>query len=217
MITAIFDLDGTLADTLQDLADAVNFGLRELGLPEHPVDDYRKMVGNGAPVLCCRALPEEHKDMAEQLHEIFRSYYGVHYLDHTRLYEGLSETLERLQNAGVCMAVATNKPQDVARRVVAKLMPEVDFALVLGGCSERPKKPDPAIIREILSNFPDHDNKVYMIGDSNVDIRTARNAGITSIGCTWGFRKRQELVAEGAAYIAEKPRDIADIILEQEG
>lgn len=212
MITAIFDLDGTLADTLQDLADAVNYGLKELGYPIHSVESYKQMVGNGAQKLCIRALPDGAKDRAGELYDIFCCRYGSHYLDNTRMYDGIEETIKILSQSGIKLAVATNKPQNAARKIIAALLPDAGFFKVLGGCEERPKKPDPAVIREILDGFPD-DNKVYMIGDSNVDVQTAKNSGLISIGCAWGFRGCQELEAAGAAFIAEKPQDIAEIIL----
>lgn len=213
MKTAVFDLDGTIADTINDLADAVNYGLRELGCPEHPVERYKKFVGNGAPMLCLRALPDDRKSDAEKLQRIFRRYYDEHCLDKTKLYPGIKETMQKLSDNGVILAVATNKPQDVARLVVLELLPDITFVKVLGGCSERLKKPEPQIIREILEDISADDNQVFMIGDSNVDIKTAKNSGLISIGCTWGFRSRSELEDEGADYIAETPCDIAEIIL----
>ena len=213
MITAIFDLDGTLADTIYDLGDAVNYGLEKLGCPTHDYEAYKKMVGNGAKKLCERALPEGKKDKAAELHDFFKEYYSTHYLDKTRLYDGIKETLEKLQSRGVVLAVATNKPEDVAREIVWELLPDIDFVKVLGGVDYRPHKPDSAILIEIFAALPDVENRVYMIGDSNVDVQTAKNAGITSIGCAWGFRGRAELEAEGADYIAERASDIADIIL----
>lgn len=212
MTTAIFDLDGTIADTIEDLADAVNYGLRKLNCPEHDINSYKQFVGNGAMKLCFRALPEDKKDMTEKLHDLFREYYDIHYLDKTRLYDGISDVIRTLSDNGVILAVATNKPQDAARKIVAKLLPDVKFVKVLGGCDERPKKPDSAIINEILCGLPE-DNSVYMIGDSNVDIQTAKNCGLISIGCTWGFRGRHELESEGADFIAEKSEDITKIIL----
>lgn len=212
MITAIFDLDGTLADTLSDLADATNYGLKKLGYPVHPYESYKKFVGNGVQKLCYRVLPDDKKDDAEKILEFFNEYYGKHFLDKTSLYNGMRETLARLADNGVILAVATNKPQNFARQIVEKLLPEFDFVKVLGGCAERPKKPDTAIINEIISELPE-DNRVFMIGDSNVDIQTAKNAGITSIGCEWGFRGREELENAGADFIAEKAEDIADFIL----
>ena len=212
MITAIFDLDGTIADTIEDLADAVNYGLRKLNCPEHDINSYKQFVGNGAMKLCIRALPDDKKDMVKKLHDLFREYYDIHYLDKTKLYDGISDVIHTLSDNGVFLAVATNKPQDAARKIVAKLLPDVKFVKVLGGCDERPKKPDSAIINEILCGLPEN-NTVYMIGDSNVDIQTAKNCGITSIGCIWGFRGRQELESVGADFIAEKAEDITKIIL----
>lgn len=212
MTTAIFDLDGTIADTIEDLADAVNYGLRKLGCPEHDIESYKQFVGNGAMKLCIRALPEDKKDMADKLLDLFHEYYDIHYLDKTRLYDGIKDVLDNLSANGVTLAVATNKPQDAARKIVAKLLPDVKFVKVLGGCDERPKKPDSAVINEILSGLPEN-NTVYMIGDSNVDIQTAKNCGIISIGCAWGFRGRQELESAGADFIAEKAEDITKIIL----
>lgn len=212
MTTAIFDLDGTIADTIEDLADAVNYGLRKLNCPEHDINSYKQFVGNGAMKLCFRALPEDKKDMTEKLHSFFREYYDIHYLDKTKLYDGISDVIRILSDNGVLLAVATNKPQDAARKIVAKLLPDVKFVKVLGGCDERPKKPDSAIINEILCGLPEN-NTVYMIGDSNVDIQTAKNCGITSIGCIWGFRGRQELESARADFIAEKAEDITKIIL----
>ncbi len=213
MITAIFDLDGTLADTICDLGDAVNYGLEKLGFPTHDYESYKKMVGNGVKKLCRRALPEDKKEKTEELLGLFREYYNVHYLDKTCLYDGMKETLEKLSDSGVVLAVATNKPEDVAREIVMELLPDTNFVKVLGGVDYRPSKPDSAILIEIFAALPDVENRVYMIGDSNVDVQTAKNAGIESIGCAWGFRGRAELEAEGADFIAEKPADIADIIL----
>lgn len=212
MKTAIFDLDGTIADTIKDLADAVNHGLKQLGCPEHSVEKYKKMVGNGARKLCLRALPDSRKSEAETLHGLFRAYYDIHYLENTKLYSGIKSTIEQLSVKGVEIAVATNKPQDTAIKVLKNLLPDINFYKILGGCDDRPKKPDPTIIREILSGLPT-DNKVFMIGDSNVDIQTAKNAGLISIGCLWGFRSRAELETEGADFIAESADDILNFIL----
>ena len=214
MITAIFDLDGTLANTIADLGDAVNYGLEQLGCPIFDYEAYKKMVGNGAKKLCERALPDDKKDKAAELYKLFKDYYSEHYLDKTKLYDGMKETMEKLRDAGVVMAVATNKPEDVAREIIEELLPDMDFVKVLGGVDYRPIKPDIAILVEIFAALPDEENRAFMIGDSNVDVQTAKNAGIECIGCAWGFRGRTELVAEGADYIAEKPSDIAKIILE---
>ncbi len=212
MKIAIFDLDGTLADTLEDLADAVNNGLKQLGYPIHPYESYKTFVGDGVQMLCYRALPDDKKDETTKLHELFNEYYSVHFLDKTILYPGIKETLEKLSNNGVILAVATNKPQNFAVKIIEKLLSNIDFIKILGGCTDREKKPDPAIIHEIIDDLP-IGTKAFMIGDSDVDIKTANNAGISSIGCLWGFRTEKELSEAGADYIAEKATDIFDYIL----
>ena len=212
MKAAIFDLDGTLADTIADLGDAVNCGLEKLGCPVYTTEEYKKMVGNGAKLLCRRALPEERRDEYMALHGLFREYYGAHYLDKTRLYPGIREALGELAAMGVKLAVATNKPEDFARDIIAELLPEFDFVRILGGNSRRLPKPDTEIIAEILAELPDEDCEVYMIGDSNVDVETGKNACIPVIGCLWGFRGRAELETAGADFIADAPQDIVKII-----
>ncbi|MBQ8960722.1 MAG: HAD-IA family hydrolase [Ruminococcus sp.] len=213
MTLAIFDLDGTLADTLKDLADATNNGLEQLGLPTHPYDSYRFFVGNGAVKLCERALPEGRKDLTQELHRLFSQYYGAHFFDKTTVYDGVPEMLGRLSEEGVVLAVATNKPENFAQTIVAQLLPGLPFVKVLGGRSDREKKPDPAIIREILRDLPHEPESCFMIGDSSVDIETAKNSGLISIGCPWGFRGEEELRRAGADFIAGSPAEIADIIL----
>ncbi|MBR4626570.1 MAG: HAD-IA family hydrolase [Ruminococcus sp.] len=212
MKLAVFDLDGTIADTLCDLADAVNAGLRDMGYPVHRYDEYRYMVGNGAAKLCERALPEGAKERAAELRGLFDGYYRQHYLDKTRLYDGMTEVMEKLSASDVRLAVATNKPEVFAQAMIAMLLPDTDFVRVLGGRPDRPVKPDTAIISEILSALPEGDVTAYMIGDSNVDIQTAQNAGIIGIGCAWGFRGRTELENAGADFIAEIPDDIVTFI-----
>lgn len=209
---AIFDLDGTLADTLCDLADAVNFGLTQLGYPTHPYESYKIFVGNGVKKLCERALPDDKKDDTDRLLMIFTERYNEHFLDKTCLYDGIKEALTALTDNGVTLAVATNKPQEFAVQIVEKLLPEFEFVKILGGCAERPKKPSPDIILEILDELPIGTN-AFMIGDSNVDIETAVNAGITSVGCIWGFRGEKELTVAGADYIASAPCDIPEFVL----
>ena len=214
MKIAVFDLDGTIADTLADLADAVNYGLEILGFPIHEYEKYKYMVGNGINKLCLRALPDDKKNCAEKLHQLFNEYYSVHFLDKTKLYPDMKKTIENLSENNVRLAVATNKPHDFAVRMIDSLLPDIKFIKILGGCDNRPKKPCPDIINEILecTDF----SEAFMIGDSNVDIETAKNAGILSIGCTWGFRGREELVAARADFIAETPHDITEFILKGE-
>lgn len=212
MKTAIFDLDGTLANTLEDLADATNYGLVKLGCPVHSYDEYRYFVGNGVKKLCFRALPSDKKEYEGKLLEYFNDYYSKHFLDKTVLYPGIKWLLEGLGSNGVNIAVATNKPQIFAKSIAAALLPDVKFIKVLGGIETRAKKPDPAIIEEILSEIDGTKNEVFMIGDSAVDIYTAKNAGIKSIGCLWGFRRRSELEEAGADHIVQTAEEIKNIV-----
>lgn len=208
---AVFDLDGTLADTLEDLATAVNYGLIKLGYPVHHIDKYNNFVGNGILKLCERALPEGKSESLQELHDIFDSFYKNHCMDKTKEYTGVTELLRQLSKNGVDIAVATNKDQIFATKIVAKLFPYIKFVKVLGGCNERPKKPAPDIIYEIKGDR--EYSEIYMIGDSNVDIETAKNAGMKSIGCLWGFRTEQELKDAGADYVVSEPSEIKKIIL----
>ena len=208
---AVFDLDGTLADTLEDLATAVNYGLIKLGYPVHHIDQYNNFVGNGILKLCERALPEGKSESLQELHDIFDSFYKNHCMDKTKEYTGVTELLRQLSKNGVDIAVATNKDQTFATKIVAKLFPYIKFVKVLGGCNERPKKPAPDIIYEIKGDR--EYSEIYMIGDSNVDIETAKNAGMKSIGCLWGFRTEQELKDAGADYVVSEPSEIKKIIL----
>lgn len=212
---AIFDLDGTLANTLEDLANAVNNGLRNLGYPEHSINKYNQFVGNGVQKLCERALPEKYKndEYIAKLHQEFDCFYQKHFLDNTKEYNGITSLLNYISSKGYDMAVATNKPQNFAREIVSVLFPDIHFIKVLGGCETRSKKPSPDIISEILENREEMYSEIYMIGDSNVDIETAKNAGVQSIGCVWGFRTEKELSDAGANYIVNKPAEIKNIII----
>ena len=209
---AIFDLDGTLANTLCDLANAVNFGLEKLGYPVHSTEKYKLFVGNGVNKLCLRALPEDKKSESNKLLALFTSYYEENYLSETTAYEGIPEVLQKLSDNGFKIAVATNKPQLFAEIIVHKLFPDINFHAILGSCDKREKKPSPQIIYTILSDF-DEDIKAFMIGDSDVDIMTAKNAEIASVGCTWGFRGEKELADAGADFIAHKPLDILTFLM----
>ena len=160
------------------------------------------------------ALPEDKKDDTDKMLELFSEYYGEHFLDKTKLYPQIRETLHKLADSGVKLAVATNKPENFAVKITDALLPEISFVKVLGGNSKRPKKPDTAILDEIFAALPDEENRAFMIGDSNVDIQTGKNAGIETIGCVWGFRGRQELEDAGADHIANTADDIAKFILE---
>lgn len=202
---AIFDLDGTLLNTIGDLADAVDYVMRSRNLPEHTNAEYRQMVGGGIKRLVERALPEELSTNEQYVEECvmqFRRYYVDNIDRHTVPYEGMPELLHKLQSMGMKLAVASNKFQHGTDRLVAKFFGDIEFVAVEGNREGAPLKPDPAIIHNILRKAGIEGNDAVMIGDSGIDIRTAAAAGIDSIGVSWGFRFADELYEAGATNVA---------------
>lgn len=188
---AIFDLDGTLVDTISDLGTAVNHALSLKGLPLHGTEEYRLMVGNGIRNLVLRAMPDELKTdncLLDSLLADFVSYYSAHLDVHSRPYPGISGLLGELQGAGVKMAVASNKFQAGTEKIVGRFFPEIDFCCVAGGRDGIPLKPDPAVVRGIMESAGVPEGKTAMVGDSAVDMLTAKAAGICGIAVSWGFR-----------------------------
>lgn len=216
---AIFDLDGTLVDSLLDLAGSVNAALEELGYPTHDPQEYRYFVGNGAAKLAERALPEyaRSKENTDKVLEGFAKHYSIMYNRNTRPYDGIAEVLRRLRENGVMTAVASNKPDVFTQKIISEMFGDV-FAAVLGKTPEYERKPDPGIVYAIKKRAEEQggiiirNEEIVFIGDSAVDMETARNAHTKSIGCTWGFRTEDELVSSGAGYVAHVPEEICDMI-----
>jgi len=210
----IFDLDGTLLNTLEDLADACNWVCKQHGWPTHGLEEYRYFVGNGAAKLVERTVPMQERtpEKLQQLVEEFTRYYNAHKSDKTRPYDGIASVLAQLKRQGVSMAVLTNKPDGAAGPVVEQYLPGV-FPLVRGGRPGVPLKPDPAPVFDLMRAMGAEPARTLFVGDSNVDIQTAKNSGIAACGVLWGFRTRQELEGEGADFIAHTPEDLLNIIL----
>lgn len=197
----IFDLDGTLLNTIGDLAASVDYVMRSRNLPEHTDAEYRQMVGGGIKRLVERALPEHlSKDEAyvDECVTQFRRYYVDNIDRHTVPYEGMHELLRDLQRQGVKLAVASNKFQHGTDRLVSKFFSDIDFVAVEGNREGAPLKPDPQIVTGILERTAIAKERAVMIGDSGIDIRTASAAGIDSVGVAWGFRFAEELYEAGA-------------------
>ena len=211
---AIFDLDGTLLDTIGDLAEACNYMLAQRSLAPHPREEYHKMVGNGILKLVERALPEELRSPEYVLaaREDFLAYYVEHIDCYTRPYDGIREVLHTLQEEGWTLAVASNKFDDGTQRLVSSIFSEVEFKAVCGNRENFPLKPDAALIELIMEECGAVRETTTMIGDSGVDMQTAKNAGIRSVGCTWGFRSREELEEYGADIIVNNPLEILSVI-----
>lgn len=205
---AIFDLDGTLLNTISDLGAACNYALKKMGFQEHPISAYNFMVGNGVRRLLERAHPDADSATVDQLLMYFREYYDVHCTDTTLPYEGIPELLNELTQRGVAVAVATNKYQSAAEKIITHYFPDIPFVAILGQVTDRPTKPDPSIIFTILSQHPTPKAEVMMIGDSAVDIETARRACVASVGVTWGFRPVSELRKACAQHVVSQPAEI---------
>lgn len=211
----IFDLDGTLLDTIGDLSAACNHLLSQRGYSTHTDDQYRMMVGNGIDRLIERSLPPDVRspETAQVLRPEFIDYYRAHIDQHTRPYAGIPELLEKLESNGVKLAVASNKYHSGTIALVERFFPRRHFAAVLGQREGVPVKPNPAAVNEILALTGIHPADALYVGDSGVDMQTARNAGIESAGVLWGFRPRAELVEAGARHIAASPADIIPWVL----
>lgn len=214
---AIFDLDGTLLDTVEDLSRACNFALETLGYPVHPLPEYKFLCGRGIRNLIKGALPEDLREDAEVISRssgLFFSHYGKHMTDCTRPYDGIPLILSRIQDAGVHVAVASNKFQEGVEKLMDHFFPDIRFCAVLGQREGYPIKPDPMIVEEALGNCPGLTRgDVLYIGDSNVDMQTGINAGVRTAGVLWGFRSREELGQYNPWKLLERPSDLEDAIL----
>lgn len=211
----IFDLDGTLLNTIGDLADAVDYVMRSRNLPEHTNAEYRQMVGGGIKRLVERALPEElskNEQYVEECVTQFRRYYVDNIDRHTIPYEGIPELLRTLHNEGVMLAVASNKFQHGTERLVAKFFGDIEFIAIEGNREGAPLKPDPAIIHNILCKAGVEQSDAVMVGDSGIDIRTATAANIDSIGVSWGFRFAEELYDAGAKVVVTTSEELEQAI-----
>ena len=211
----IFDMDGTILDTLEDIADATNWVCQQHGWPGHPVEAFKQFVGNGASKLLERVVPSEVEvthDLQVQLTNEFTDRYTGQGARKTQAYRGMPQALERLKAAGITTAVLTNKPDVAVPPLVARYYPGV-FSHTQGALLDVPTKPDPTLLRRLMGRMGAVPEETLFVGDSNVDIQTAKNGGLASCGVLWGFRTREELEAEGADYIVETPEELAHLIL----
>jgi phosphoglycolate phosphatase len=210
----LFDLDGTLLDTLVDIAHAANQVLIDQGYSAHPLDDYRYFVGEGVRILFRRALPESARteDVVEACSAAFRDTYSRLWNVHTRPYAGVKELLAALRNFDLSQAVLSNKPDLFTKRCVAAHFPKDTFQVVLGQREGVPQKPDPAGAREIAEQLSIPADRFLFLGDTAVDMQTARSAGMVPVGALWGFRPREELEAGGAERLIRQPADLLDLL-----
>lgn len=213
--TVVFDLDGTLLNTLDDLHLSTNAALAAHGLPARSLEEVRRFVGNGIRLLIHRAVPAGTPAATEEaVYESFRAHYAAHCEDHTGPYPGIPELLARLRAAGVRLAVVSNKGDFAVQELIARQFPGA-FDAVLGECEERGirKKPAPDMVEAALERMGAARTGIVYVGDSEVDVQTAANVGCPCITCSWGFRTRDELIAAGATTFAETPAELGRVLL----
>ena len=209
----VFDLDGTLINSLEDLADSANHVLEQHGFPTHPVDAYRYFVGDGVRKLIERILPEEERNdlRIEQCRQEFVDYYKIHMEDKTSVYPGVIELLKALKDKGLKIAVATNKVHVAVGPLMAKYFPGIQFDSLIGQREGVPVKPAPQIMYDILAQCGCEPSEAFHVGDTATDMQLAHNAGVTPVGVLWGYRPLEELQEAGAKHIIQHPLDLLEI------
>ena len=210
----IFDLDGTLLNTIADLAASTNYALSLNGFPTHETSAYNFFVGNGINKLFERALPEGAKteENIRLIREAFLPYYDKHHTDHSSPYTGIPELLNALVEKGVTIAVASNKYQSATKELISHFFSNIPFAIVLGQREGVPAKPDPTIVHEILKHTGIAKEDALYVGDSGVDMQTILNSGIDGVGVTWGFRPKEELEKFNPKFIVDNPMEIVPLV-----
>lgn len=212
--TVLFDLDGTLVNSLSDLATSSNFALSKMGFPVHETEKYKYFVGDGIPKLIERVLPQEMR--TQEIHkktlDIFMNHYRKHYVDKTIVYDGIKPLLSQLGDYK--LVVISNKAQEMAETVVNRLFGKEIFSIVCGKQEGYPAKPDPTLTLKIISDLGVGPDECVFVGDSGMDMAVAVNAGIKGIGVLWGFRQREELIENGASFIVQSPNEILEILKE---
>ena len=212
MTAAIFDLDGTLLNSLEDLANSLNIVLERKGLPKHSLDAYRHFVGNGMAKLVQRALGEEYSSYYDEVYDEFLNEYEKRFDEKSRPYEGVLESLETLKERDVKMAICTNKKQAYTNQIIRKFFSSTDFIEVVGDRDDGHRKPSPYYPLQIAEAMNQPVEKIYFVGDSDVDMQTAKNAGMIAVGVSWGFRGRKELEAAGADIVIDHPLELCEVI-----
>jgi len=212
----IFDLDGTLLDTLADLANSVNTVLATHGLPVHDIDAYRYFVGDGVRVLMQRVLPqgEQSDDKLDAFVAAFRQEYDRNWNVETRPFDGVPEMLDALTARRLPLAVLSNKPDNYTKMCVAELLPRWTFDIVVGSRPDVPRKPDATAALEIARSLAAAPGQILYLGDTDVDMKTAARAGMFPVGALWGYRSREELEAGGARALVEHPSDLLALLSE---
>lgn len=210
----IFDLDGTLVNSIEDLAESMNVVLKKHAFPTHKINDYEEFIGNGILNLVKKSLPEFYRDdeKCRIYYNLMFDVYSENCTNKTRPYVGIKQLLYELGSNNIKLSVLSNKADDLTKKAVSTLLPNVEFESVNGLTDEETKKPNPTKAIQICSSMGFDPHEVIFVGDSGVDMQTAKNAGMNSVGVLWGFRSEEELLKEGAKYIIAHPIDLLGII-----
>ncbi len=210
----IFDLDGTLVDSIEDLAESMNAILEEYNLPTHPSASYYGMVGMGIRKLVFNALPDSHRndEFIDLCFSTMKVLYERNIINKTVPYNGILDLLDRLTENGILLNVLSNKADKLTKKVVENIFSDYHFEFVMGPFSDELRKPNPENALLIASKLEIDPSEIIFLGDTSIDIRTAKNAGMTSVGAGWGFRTRKELVEAGAEYVIDQPMELLDLM-----
>jgi len=209
----LFDVDGTLLDTLADIAGAANAGLKQLGFPTHPIESYRRFVGDGAGCLARRVLPDDRQDdeTVDRCRKVIAAEYAKCWADNTKPYPGVPEMLAELEARGIPMTMLSNKPHNATKTVVEGFFPDYHFRVVRGALPSVPVKPDPAGALQIAEELDIPPGRFVYLGDTDTDMRTAVAAGMFAAGALWGFRTAEELIANGAKVLVKTPQEVMNL------
>ena len=210
----IFDLDGTLLNTLEDISDSMNYVLRNKGFPIHKLDTYNYFVGEGVARLVAQALPQDkrNEEIIKECYEDFKYYYSLNWKVKTKLYQGVPEMLNALTERDIKLSILSNKPHEFTLQCVDEFFSQWIFDVVLGMKDSVPPKPDPTGALQIAEKFKMETSCILYLGDTSVDMKTAVNAKMLPIGVLWGFRSREELLQNGAKVLLNNPMDILEIL-----
>ncbi len=210
----LFDLDGTLLDTLRDIADSVNGALSHLGFPQYEVEAYKYFIGDGRETLAIRALPQHHRDAVTvgKLITYIDEEYSERWANNTRPYHGIPELLDALTNSGIKMTILSNKPHSFTELMVSRLLTQWRFEFVVGALPSVPKKPDPTAALQIARQLNIRPVEFLYLGDTDVDMKTATAADMYPIGALWGFRTADELLSGGAKVLIRQPTDLLHLL-----
>ena len=209
----LFDLDGTIVDSIEDLADSMNCILADSGYPTHNVNQYKLFVGSGIRNLVRLALPdiERQEQIIDTCYHLMVEHYNQNCLNKTKPYDGVKDLLDELKTCGLKMSVLSNKADEETNKIIHALLPNY-FDIVIGLRSEELKKPNPAIALQIAAEMDFYPEEIVYVGDSDIDMRTAYNAGMYPLGVLWGFRSREQLLESGASRIVSHPREILSFL-----